>query len=355
MARKPASRSGIKRVNLALQGGGAHGAFTWGVLDRLLEDGRLEIAAISGTSAGAMNAVALADGITASGPDGAREKLEQFWKAISKTARASPIRRAPIDVLMGNWSLDLSPGYHLADMASRMLSPYQLNPLNMNPLQDLLSECIDFDRVRSCRGLQLYISATNVETGKVRVFDSSTLTPEMVMASACLPHLYQAVMIDGVPYWDGGYMGNPALYPFHYGSDTADILVVQINPVERKGVPRTPTEIQNRINEISFNSSLLKELRAIEFVSRLIEEGRLDPVSYRQVRLHIIGNQDALKPLGASSKLNAEWAFLTHLRDLGRETAADWLAQHFDDIGQRSTVDLRAMFEGTISSRSAAE
>jgi NTE family protein len=347
MSRSGTSGSGRKRVNLALQGGGAHGAFTWGVLDRLLEDGRIEIAAISGTSAGAMNAVAVADGITASGPDGAREKLRQFWQAISEAGRASPIRRAPIDVLMGNWSLDLSPGYHLADMVNRMFSPYQLNPLNMNPLQDLVAECIDFDRVRSCTGLQLYISATNVETGKVKVFDSRSLTPEMVMASACLPHLYQAVMIDGVPYWDGGYMGNPALYPFHYGSDTADILVVQINPVERKGVPRTPQEIQNRINEISFNSSLLKELRSIEFVSRLIEEGRLDPVSYRQVRLHIVGNQDALKPLGASSKLNAEWAFLTHLRDLGRETAEDWLARHFDDIGHRSTVDLRSMFEGT--------
>lgn len=335
-----------KRINLALQGGGAHGAFTWGVLDKLLEDGRLEIAAISGTSAGAMNAVALADGYTAGGPDGAREKLEGFWKAVSDGARHSPIKRAPIDVLMGNWSLDRSWGYQAMDAMSRMLSPYQLNPLNMNPLKDVLESCVDFDCVQSCSAIKLYISATNVETGRVKVFDSARLTADMVMASACLPLLYQAVVIDGVPYWDGGYMGNPALFPFHAGSDTADIVVVQINPVERRGTPRSAQEIQNRLSEISFNSSLLKELRAIDFVARLIEEGKLDPDKYRRERVHIIENEEALKPLGASSKMNAEWAFLTHLRDLGRETATSWLAANFDAVGERGTVDLRAMFQG---------
>lgn len=333
-----------KRINLALQGGGAHGAFTWGVLDRILEDGRLEIAAISGTSAGAMNAVALADGFTAGGADGAREKLENFWHTMSDAAKNSPIKRAPIDVMMGYWSLDRSWGYYAMDALSRMFSPYQLNPLNMNPLRDVLDDCIDFSCVQSCHGIKLYISATNVETGKVKVFDSAYLTADMVMASACLPNVYQAVVIEGVPYWDGGYMGNPALFPFHSGSDTADIAVIQINPVERKGIPRTPLEIQNRINEIAFNSSLLKELRAIDFVDRLIDEGKLDETRYRSERIHIIENQVALIPLGASSKMNAEWAFLTHLRDLGRETATQWLDRHFSDIGVRSTVDLRAMF-----------
>ena len=340
--RKPAYNR--KRINLALQGGGAHGAFTWGVLDRILEDGRLEIDAISGTSAGAMNAVALADGYTASGADGAREKLEGFWRTMSDAAKNSPIKRAPIDVMMGNWSLDRSWGYHALDAMSRMFSPYQTNPLNMNPLRDVLEECVDFSCVRSCNSIKLYISATNVESGKVKVFDSRYLTSDMVMASACLPNVYQAVVIDGVPYWDGGYMGNPALFPFHAGSDCADILVIQINPVERKGIPRTPQEIQNRLNEIAFNSSLLKELRAIDFVARLIDEGKLDENRYRRERIHIIENQDALIPLGASSKMNAEWAFLTHLRDLGRETATRWFEAHFDDVGERSTVDLRAMF-----------
>lgn len=335
-----------KRINLALQGGGAHGAFTWGVLDKILEDGRLEIAAISGTSAGAMNAVALADGYTAGGPDGAREKLEGFWSAMSKAARNSPIKRAPIDVLMGNWSLDKSWGYQAMDAMSRMFSPYQLNPLNMNPLKEVLEGCVDFACVQSCNAIKLYISATNVETGRVKVFDSADLTADMVMASACLPHMYQAVVIDGVPYWDGGYMGNPSLFPFHAGSDTADIVVIQINPVVRKGPPRSAQEIQNRLNEISFNSSLLKELRAIDFVARLIEEGTLDGSKYRRERVHIIENQGALIPLGASSKMNAEWAFLTHLRDLGRDTATAWLAENYAAVGERGTVDLRAMFQG---------
>lgn len=344
--KNPTVRAQTKRVNLALQGGGAHGAFTWGVLDRILEDGRLDIAAISGTSAGAMNAVALADGFTAGGPDRAREKLEHFWRSISDAARHSPIRRAPIDVMMGYWSLERSPGYQWMDMMTRMFSPYQLNPLDLNPLRDLVEECIDFDCVRHCTGIRLFISATNVETGRVQVFDSRSLTADMVMASACLPHLYKAVVIDGVPYWDGGYMGNPALFPFHTESDTADTIIVQINPVERKGVPMSAHDIQNRLNEITFNSSLLKELRSIDFVARLIDEGKLDPQHYRRAHVHVIENQNALRPLGASSKLNAEWEFLTHLRDLGRETARDWIDRHHADIGERSTVDLRAMFQG---------
>ena len=354
MAAKPktgndkAGKGGVnrKRVNLALQGGGSHGAFTWGVLDRLLEDGRLEIAAISGTSAGAMNAVALADGYTTGGPEGAREKLEGFWKTMSDAARLSPVQRSPIDKLMGNWSLDQSPGYHMMDMMTRLFSPYQLNPTNMNPLKKVLEDCVDFACVRHCNAIRLFISATNVETGRVKVFDSHSLTAEMVMASACLPFMFQAVEIDGVPYWDGGYMGNPALFPFHSESDTADIVVIQINPIERRGAPRTAQEIQNRLNEISFNSSLLKELRAIDFVARLIDEGKLDGDHYRRERIHIIENQAALKPLGASSKVNAEWAFLTHLRDLGRQTADDWLDANFDAVGERSTVDLRTMFQG---------
>lgn len=349
MAKRGTKRSGQmrKRVNLALQGGGAHGAFTWGVLDYLLEDGRLEIDAVSGTSAGAMNAVALADGFTKGGPEGARAKLEAFWRAVSDAARYSAVQRSPIDVLMGNWTLDGSWGYHATEAMTRLWSPYQFNPLNMNPLRDVLESCIDFACVRRCDAICLYISATNVETGKVKVFDSQSLTADMVMASACLPQLYQAVEIDGVPYWDGGYMGNPALFPFHDGSEASDIVVVQINPVVRQGAPRTAMEIQNRMNEITFNASLLKELRAIEFVARLIDEGKLDEGDYRRERLHIIGNEAELNPLGASSKMNAEWAFLTHLRDVGRDTAAVWLDAHFTDVGERSTVDLRAMFEGT--------
>ena len=342
----PNRKRSAKRVNLALQGGGAHGAFTWGVLDRILEDPRIEIAAISGTSAGAMNAVALADGFTAGGPDGARAKLTEFWRSVSNAARHSPIQRAPIDVMMGFWSLERSWGYQAMEMVTRMFSPYLFNALDMNPLREIVEDCVDFDCVRHCDGIRLFISATNVETGRVKVFDSRALTVDMVMASACLPHLFKAVVVDGIPYWDGGYMGNPALFPFHTESDSADTVVIQINPIERKGIPTSAHEIQNRLNEISFNSSLLKELRSIDFVTRLLDEGKLDPDNYRRARIHIIQNDDKLKPLGASSKSNAEWAFLTHLRDLGRETAENWIDRHYDEIGERSTVDLRAMFQG---------
>lgn len=335
-----------KRVNLALQGGGSHGAFTWGVLDQIFEDGRIDITAVSGTSAGAMNAVVAIDGYMQNGAEGARESLDMFWRTMSNHMKMSPIQRTPFDHFMGNWSLDLSPGYHFFDAMTRMVSPYQLNPMNINPLKDVLEECVDFERVRSCDLIKIFVSATNVETGRVQVFDRKQLTSEMVMASACLPLVFQAVEIDGVPYWDGGYMGNPSLFPFHSDNDCNDIVVVQINPIERKGAPQTAQEILNRLNEISFNGSLLKEFRAIDFVRRLIEQGKVSDKDYQDTRIHIIENQEALKPLGASSKMNAEWDFLCHLRDLGRETAAVWMKKHFNQIGKKSTVDLRAMFQG---------
>jgi NTE family protein len=232
------------------------------------------------------------------------------------------------------------------DAMSRMLSPYQLNPLNLNPLKDVLESVVDFDLVRSCDKMKVYVSATNVETGRVKVFDRPELTSDMVMASACLPMLYKAVEIDGVPYWDGGYMGNPVLFPFFSKSEACDIVVIQINPIVREGAPTTVQGIMNRMNEITFNGSLLKELRAIDFVARLVDSGALSADSHRKMFVHIIENQDVLNPLGASSKMNAEWDFLTHLRDLGRETAARWLDASVESIGERSTVDLRAMFHG---------
>ncbi|SDO44370.1 patatin-like phospholipase family protein [Vreelandella arcis] len=335
-----------KLINLALQGGGAHGAFTWGVLDRILEDGRLKIAGVSGTSAGAMNAVALADGFTRDGPDGGREALEHFWRSMGDGAMNSPMKRTPYDVLTGNWGLENNPMYHAMDALSRVASPYQLNPMNINPLRDLVAKNIDFENVRNCTAFKLYISATNVESGNVKIFPREEITLDMLMASACLPYLYQAVEIDGVPYWDGGYMGNPSLFPFHDETGTNDILVIQINPIERKGAPKNAQDIQNRMNEISFNSSLLKELRGIDFVDRLIRQGKLSADEYRQVRVHVMENQAELIPLGASSKMNVEWQFLTKLRDLGRDTANNWLDENFAIIGERSSVDLRQIFQG---------
>ncbi len=331
-------------VNLALQGGGAHGAFTWGVLDRLLEDGRVGIEAISGTSAGAMNAVVLADGFMDGGEDGAREHLAEFWKSVSKHAAKSPIRRNPVNILLGDWGLDNSASYLYMDLLTRLASPYELNPLNLNPLRDLLESTVDMERVHSCNRIKLFISATNVHTGRVRVFKNADLSIDAIMASACLPFLFHAVEIDGVPYWDGGYMGNPVLHPFYNSCTTADVLLVQINPVERRQTPRTAREILNRVNEITFNSSLLKEFRAIEFVSRLIEEGKLDPGHYKNVHLHCIQGGDAMQDLSASSKMNAEWRFLKHLHDLGRAAADRWLDEHYTKLGVRSSYDVRALF-----------
>jgi len=331
-------------VNVALQGGGAHGAFTWGVLDRLLEDERIGFEAISGTSAGAMNAVVLADGFTAGGAEGARQALHDFWETVSREAAKSPIQRSPINVLMGDWSLDNSPGFVFFDLLGRLASPYDLNPMNLNPLRDILEASVDFERIAACTRMKLFISATNVHTGRVRVFTCPEISADVVLASACLPLLFHAVEIEGVPYWDGGYMGNPVLFPFFNACANSDLLLVQVNPLVRETTPRSAREILDRINEITFNASLLKELRAIEFVARLVDEGKLDNTDYKQVLLHRIDAGQDMGTLSASSKLNAEWAFLTHLRDLGREAAARWLTSDFDRVGRESSVDVRAMF-----------
>ena len=334
----------VKSVNLALQGGGAHGAFTWGVLDRLFEDGRIWIEAISGTSAGAMNAVVASQGMYDEGGAGARHELERFWRAVSKAGQASPLKRGPLDHLTGNWSLDSSIGFLWLDLLNRLASPYDINPLGINPLRDLLDEFIDFAKVQDCKDMPIFLSATNVETGRVRVFEREEITLDVVMASACLPFLFHAVEIDGVPYWDGGYMGNPVLFPFIDASPCNDIVIVQINPVTRKGTPTSARDIFNRVNEITFNASLLKELRSINLVDRLIDEGKLSATDYRRMNVHIIEANDEMTPLGASSKLNTEWQFLEHLRDIGREAASRFIERHFDDINTRSTVDLTAMF-----------
>lgn len=329
-----------KKINIALQGGGSHGAFTWGVLDRLLEDDRLDIVAVSGTSAGAMNAVALADGFVRGGAEGARTKLEDFWRAVARKGRFSPVQRTPWDVLWGNWSIENSPGYIWFDTMSRVVSPYLANPLGLNPLRDVIESEIDFDNVRSCKAMQVFISATNVETGQIRVFSDGEIDRDTVMASACLPQLFRAVEIDGVPYWDGGYGGNPALFPFFRATETEDVLLVQINPVQREGVPTSSSEIQNRMDEIAFNAALLREFRAIAFVKELIAAGRLPHGDYRDIRMHRIDADAAFKGLSASSKINAEWAFLEYLRDLGRDAASDWLEESFDAVGERATLDL---------------
>lgn len=334
----------IKRINLALQGGGAHGAYTWGVLDRLLEEERLEVEAISGTSAGAMNAAVFADGMGRGGREEARRALDTFWQNISRAALFGPLQPTPFDRASRGWNLDHSAAFVAFDMLTRMLSPYQFNPMNFNPLRDVLARSVDFKRLESCRRVKLFISASNVKTGKVRVFNSGEITPDVLLASACLPFLFQAVTIDGEPYWDGGYMGNPAIFPLIYGAETPDVVIVQVNPLGCDKVPTSAPEIMNRLNEISFNSSLMREMRAISFVTDLIDEGKLASNQYKRINVHWIEAEKQMRGLGVSSKLNARMDFLLHLKEIGRQVAGQWIATHFDAIGQRSSIDIKEKF-----------
>src|SRR5262245_13558160 len=339
-AERPISGAGeTKVVNLALQGGGAHGAFAWGVLDKLMEDARIGIEGISATSAGAMNATVLAYGFAAGGREGARKALAGFWRRIAHAASTSPLQPSLLDRMTQNHGLDFSPAFQAFDLLVRVFSPYQFNPMNFNPLRHILEQSVDFERLRQSSAIKLFLNATNVRTGKVRLFRNAEVSPDAVMASACLPLLFQAVEIDGQAYWDGGYMGNPAIFPLIYECASSDVVVVHINPIARPEVPRTAAEILNRIDEISFNSSLMREMRAIAFVTKLIDEGSVKEGSMKRMLIHSIAAEEFMQRLGVNSKLNADWEFITHLRDVGRTNATAWLASHFDHLAARSSTD----------------
>ena len=329
-----------RRLNLALQGGGSHGAFTWGVLDRLLEDGRFAIDGVSGTSAGAMNAVCLADGFHSGGNEGARQRLRQFWQAVGNRGRVYPSLRSPFELWHGKWPFSGAPMHRFQNFLRHHYSPYDLNPFDVNPLKEVAEEVIRFENVQACDSLKLFIAATNVRNGKVRVFTNAEIGIDELMASACLPTVFKAVEIDGVPYWDGGYMGNPVLFPFFYETRTEDLLLVQINPVERMETPRTAQEILNRIDEITFNASLLREFRAIELIKRLIAQGKLSRDEYLDVRVHRIEAPHELVTLSAATKMNAEPQFLQHLFDLGQDSASAWLENASDKVSREPGIDL---------------
>ena len=331
-------------IDLALQGGGAHGAFTWGVLDRLLEEPGLRVDGISGTSAGAMNAAVLADGLAESGPEGSRLALERFWRRVSEAALLSPMRRGPLEVLTGTWSLDYSPLFNAVEMASRLMSPYDLGTMAGNPLRKILTDSIDFDRLARSP-VRVFINTTNVRTGKGRVFRNAEVTVDALLASACLPTLFQAVEIGGDAYWDGGHSGNPSLGPLVRECGANDLILVQINPIERPGTPRSAREIHNRLNEISFNSPLIKELRIIAILRREIDLAGSESMRWARMHIHRIASSEMLE-YGYSSKLMAEWAFFERLRDIGRRAAESFLVAHRADIGRRSTLDLDALLEG---------
>jgi NTE family protein len=342
-ATRPVERKPVL-VDLALQGGGSHGAFTWGVLDRLLEEPWLEIDGISGTSAGAMNAAVMVYGHQTGGRAGAREALEAFWRGVSDAARFSPFQRGPLDVLLGRWSLDSSPMYVAMDLMSRVVSPYDVNPMGKNPLREILADLIDFE-VLAQSPIHLFITATNVRTGRGRVFKNAEVTPDVLLASACLPTMFQAIEIDGEAYWDGGYSGNPTLTTLVRECKSHDTILVPINPIERKGVPRTASDILNRLNEVSFNAVALKELRMMALLRKVADPGDGEGRLWAEMRIHYVQNT-VLAELGASSKLVAEWPFFSFLRDEGRKAAQNFLNAHADDLGKRSTLDIDVLLEG---------
>ena len=331
-------------VDFALQGGGAHGAFTWGVLDRLLEETWLGIDGISGTSAGAMNAAVLVDGHADNGADGARAALEDFWRRVSRAALLSPLRRTPLDVLLGRWTLDHSPVFVAMDLMSRLFSPYDLSPGGANPLRNILAETVDFDRLAQAP-IKLFVTATNVRTGRGRVFRNGEITPDVLLASACLPTMFQAIEIEGESYWDGGYSGNPTITPLVRECSSKDTILVQINPVERPALPRAARDILNRLNEVSFNAVLLKELRMIALLRQVACPENCESAKWAEMRIHRVSS-DAMVELGYSSKLNAEWEFLSMLRDEGRRAGDAFLRAHHADLGRRSTLDLDELLEG---------
>jgi NTE family protein len=327
-------------INLALQGGGSHGAFTWGVLDRLLEDETILFEGISGTSAGAMNAAMLVSGFSNGGRRGAQALLATFWQRVSEASAFTPLRQNPMEQFFYGWNLDAAPAFHWLDAFTRSFSPYQFNPMNINPLREILEELIDINTLHTHPSMKLFITATSTRTGQPRVFQCKEVTVDALLASACLPNLYQAVEIDGESYWDGGYSGNPAIWPLIYNCISHDVMLVQITPFVREKTPATASEIVDRMNEISFNNSLLAEMRAIRFVAKLVHENKVNRKDYKELRMHLIYSEDVLEPLNASSKMNASWEFFTHLHDAGYQAAEDWLKTNRTQLGKQATFEL---------------
>ncbi|MCS6795317.1 MAG: patatin-like phospholipase family protein [Raineya sp.] len=346
MAKKSVSknRTQEKHLAVALQGGGSHGAFTWGVLDRLLEEENLKLDGFCGTSAGAMNATVLAYGLMLGGREKARELLHLFWTKISESSRFSLLQPTWLDKLNSEGNMDYSPGFLYFEFLSMFSSPFQFNPLDYNPLRDVLLEIVDFDKLKSCQETKLFVCATNVRTGRAKVFDLKNISIDAVMASGCLPFLFKTVTIDGEDYWDGGYMGNPPIFPLIDGTNCSDILIVQVNPIHIEKSPTEAPAIRDRINEISFNTPLMLEMRKVAFIDRLLDMGINPEGKFRRIYIHQINPEKDIAEYNVSSKLNATWDFIEHLFKMGRRYASEWLDLHYDSIGVRSSCDIRKTF-----------
>jgi NTE family protein len=334
-----------KKISLGLQGGGTYGAFTWGVLDRLLQEERLDITALSGASAGAINAAVVADGWAHGGErQGARAALDRFWRALGLTAALSPMQRTPLDHLAGGFTMSSSPFYQMLEMAGAMAGPVREFPLTVNPLRNFLTANINFERVRACEELAIFINATNLNTGTGKVWERAELDVQRVMASCCLPTVFASVEVDGELYWDGSYTANPPLSPLVASNQAQDLLVVQINPLARSETPRTMADISNRANEVAFNISFVREVNTLMHNRAVQDEENGEAVTFAPVRLHLISALDMFRDLSISSKFNAEPLFLRMLHDRGVAAADAWLAEHYDEIGQRTTLDPTPVF-----------
>lgn len=326
-------------VSLGLQGGGTYGAFTWGVLDRLLDDDSFAFDSISGSSSGAINAVVLADGYAlGGGRRGAQQALRRFWTTLGTLSSFSPLQPTLADRMAGRWTMERSPVYQLMEMAGAVIGPVMQLPVTLNPLRNLLQSMVNFERVRACDELQLFIAATNVRTGTGRIFTRAELDPQKVIASACLPTVFAGVEIDGETYWDGSYVANPPLAPL-LERPARDLIVVQNNPIARASLPRSLADISNRSNEIAFNISFVREMSALKNMRALPDEERGAGATHSATRLHLISGTDILADYAMSSKFNSELAFLTHLHDCGVKAAEAWLREHGASVGTRSTFD----------------
>ena len=335
-------RSSPSRLNLALQGGGAHGAFTWGVLDALLDDPRVRFEGLSGSSAGAMNAVVFADGWLKGGRDGARQGMADFWTEVGKQMPWGMMTQGAGD------AISLSPASKLLANWAGHFSPSQLNPFDLNPLRELLNRQVDFEQLRKRSPFKLFVGTTQANTGKLRVFRENELTVEVLLASACLPKIHHSVEIDGEPYWDGGYSANPAVFPLFHDCDSRDVLLVLLSPLQREDTPRTMEEIEARIVELAFSANFMREMRmfadAADFSRPAFPTlGRLER-RLQKMRFHMIDSSRLVSLQRTETKLLAHGPFLELLRGQGRERATAWLSDHSDGVGRRSTVDVKKWF-----------
>jgi NTE family protein len=329
-----------KKVVVALQGGGSHGAFTWGVLDALLEKKDFFIEGISGTSAGAMNAVAATQGLLQNGNKGAQQMLQAYWEKIGEKGRKSPLQFSPLDKAVKHFDMSNNPVFKMMQSIGGMFSPYQLNPKNVHPMRDVVEGLFDFKLLQEAQERKVFLCATHIATGKLKIFTGKELTSDAVLASACVPSLFQAIEVNGEFYWDGGFIGNPAIYPLLYNCDAVDVIVIQIRRVHDHVIPRTVHDINNRLGEITQNACLTREMRSIAYITKLIEDGVIPKGRVKHLHMHLIRDDEFFGTLDRSSGFSADPDFLAYLRDAGRRCGEKWIKEHYNNIGVRTTANL---------------